>query len=547
MLIIDVRRPAGAESVGSYFSEVVLLTMFILMGRVLEAYAKSRTGDAVAMLGELRPDTALLVESSTNATPHPVDTKPGGPNDPSDLQSNGHRVISTDMLEAGDIIRLLPGSLPPADGVVLTGVTDFDEAALTGESRPVSKRPGDLVYTGTTNLTGAVTIRITGLGDGTMLESIINAVSDASTRKAPIEKLAERLTSIFVPTVVYLSLAVLAVWLALGLSGAVSDHTDNQNGGVVFWSFEFAIAVLVVACPCGIGLAVPCATAVGNGIAAKLGIIAAGGGEAFVGATRIGTIVFDKTGTLTVGKPMVTDTEWAESFPSERQSAIDFVTRLVEEQSTHPLAKGLVEYLCDIRQHDDVELLDSAEEAGKGIRATVRFGASELATLLIGNMSLAESEGATLNLLQSRQLQDWSSQGKSVVIVAIKDHPDRPAAIARFYAVADAPRPTTAITLARLKKAGLRTIMASGDNDTTARAIGTQLGFDSNDVYGGVGPQGKASLIEKLKTPSVVHRHQFMSGFGSTAEDKNLVMFVGGEFHERPAAPDCPELSEQMV
>ncbi|ORY25914.1 E1-E2 ATPase-domain-containing protein, partial [Naematelia encephala] len=262
MLILDVRSDPTSDSVGTYFDSCVFLIMFILLGRTLESYAKSKTTDSVSLLGQLRPETALLVEpdkgqgkqiangselekTGMSRTDSETDrTETDSETDHTDSQRGpSSRAIPVEHLEIGDLILIPPGSLPPTDGIVVSGKTTFDESSLTGESRPVIKSPNDEIFTGTTNLTSAITVRVTRLGGSTMLEKIISAVSDASSRKAPLEKMAERLTGVFVPMIVYLALIVLAIWLSIALTGHLHTGSDRP-GGRVFSALEFAIATL---------------------------------------------------------------------------------------------------------------------------------------------------------------------------------------------------------------------------------------------------------------------------------------------------------------
>jgi Cu+-exporting ATPase len=270
MMAIDVRKPPHENmEMRTYFDSSVFLIFFILAGRLLEGRAKVKvsqhiftgtvkltalqTGDAISMLGAIRPEKALLV-TDTGANGESTET--------------GITQVSIDMLELGDTIFVQPGSIPPADGTIIYGKTTVDESSLTGESRPVEKGPGDMLVCGTTNLTSAVTVRVERLGDATVLEKIVRAVADAQGRKAPIERLADRISGVFVPIVIWLSLVILAVWLGVSLGGALPKGylpmDRDKTGDKVFFAFEFMIAVLVVACPCGIGLAAPTAQAVGG-------------------------------------------------------------------------------------------------------------------------------------------------------------------------------------------------------------------------------------------------------------------------------------------
>ncbi|ODO10031.1 hypothetical protein I350_02256 [Cryptococcus amylolentus CBS 6273] len=537
MLAIDVQNPSGTDSVGTYFDSCVFLIMFILLGRTLEAYAKSRTTDAVSLLGGLRPDTALLVGAPTQAsvekeeetsseTSHSTDTSPGSSATP---QS---RKIPIDHLEIGDLLLLPPGSLPPTDAVLVSGTTTFDESSLTGESKPIHKHPGDEIFTGTVNLSSAVTVRVLRLGGDTMIEKIIRAVSDAASRKAPLEKLAEKLTGVFVPVIVYLSLIVLAVWLPLALTNTVEPH--SVAGGKVFFALEFAISTLVVACPCGIGLAVPCANAVGNGVAAKAGIIASGGGEAFLGATKISRVVFDKTGTLTVGRSEVMNEVWegaASGNKENRQRIIRGVLEL-ERASTHPLAVGMVEYLEKsplAPSGERVEVVDTEEIAGRGLKASLRIGQISI-DLLVGNVALMTDHNVAISEQAHVTVSTWSTEAKSVILIAMSDSPGS-YALSALYSLSDHPRPEAAEVIASLRKRGIAVNMLSGDNEITARAVGKMIGLGENEVKGGVGPKGKAETIRIFQAGEGANEKMQ----GKDERRKDVVMFIGDGLNDAVA------------
>lgn len=479
MLAIDVRHP-GRMSIGTYFDASPFLIMFILLGRTLEAYAKAKTTDAVALLGALRPATAWLVEN----------------------EKEDAREIPVDLVERGDVLLIHPGALPPADGIVVYGSSSFDESSLTGEAVPVAKEKGDEVYTGTTNLSSAVHIAVTKLGGDTMLDRIIAAVSRAS--KAPLEKAAETLTGVFVPAICYFSICVLALWLGLTYGGVVNPH--NQAGRA-FFAIEFCVAVLVVACPCGIGLAVPCANAVGTGLAAKAGILA-GGGEAFTAITKVTTIALDKTGTLTQGKPAVVD-----EISLTEDTEVALATRALEATSTHPLAVGLTEHLSSLE--GSVEVVSSEEIAGRGLTARMASGLE----LAIGNDKLMSDHDVDLSSVADT-LSTWGSQARSVVLVAAR-RDDAPWSLATAYALSDPLRPSTARILAQLQKR-FRVVMLTGDNAATAAAIGKELGLKPEDVHAGLGPQDKADAIAKLQAESVAKKT-----WRGTKDVPNRVLFVG--------------------
>lgn len=541
MMILDIKAGPGAMSMGTYFDSSVFIIMFILLGRTLEAYAKSRTTDAVALLGTLRPDTAFLVSDSEKALEaSDSESDSGHANGNGEANGNGGHSSNTqeipiDQVEYGDILLVHPGALPPTDGVIVHGSTTFDESSLTGESLPVSKSPGDEVFTGTTNQSSAVTIRVTSLAGDTMLERIIRAVSDASGRKAPLERVAERLTGVFVPIVVYIALAVLAIWLGVVFGGLIDPSRYHGSGGRAFFAIEFAVAVLVVACPCGIGLAVPCANAVGNGLAAAAGILASGGGTAFTNATKVTTIAFDKTGTLTVGKSVVTD----EYYLGANEEEIAAATKAVEGLSTHPLATGLVDYLTTSLP---VSILESAEIAGRGIRASVSIRETQL-EVLVGNQALLVENGVSLPTEAEERIDTWSNDAKSIVLVASRPlhPPSGPSAsssaqfsLVGMYALSDPPRETTSAVLAQLKEKGYDLVMLSGDNIATARAVARMVGIDAENVHAGVGPEGKAAAIadmqSKLRPASLG-----LFKFRKPKETRHVVMFVGDGLNDAVA------------
>ena len=547
MLIIDVTSP-GLSSVGSYFDSCVFLIMFILLGRVLEAYAKSRTTDAVSLLGQLRPETALLVENSKELGLHMV-TSSTSSEEPGS-SSTSTRSVPVEHLEKGDLILVPPGSLPPTDGVIVSGQTTFDESSLTGESKPIKKGPGDDVFTGTTNLSGAVTVSITTTSGETMLEKIMRAVSDASGHKAPIEKLAERLTGVFVPTIIYLALAVLAIWIILAGTGVLAGEHDGKGGGTYFFAIEFAIATLVVACPCGIGLAVPCANAVGTGLVAKEGVLAATGGEAFLGATQVDVVVLDKTGTLTEGKSSVTDTRWfgSEYVGEKGEEVVGSIVQEVENGSTHPLARGIVTYLeqfgISSRQAD---VLDTQEVAGRGLRSKASVNDRAFG-VLVGNVALMTDNGIELSTEQKETIKGWSAEAKSVVLVALRPEsaPEMPYHLVSAYALSDPPRQTTPAALSVLRKLGLEVKMLSGDNVATAQAVGKMVGIEAKDVIAGVGPEGKADVIRSLQAETASAGSPWLRGKlaglpfakrmgASRANKPKRVMFVGDGLNDSVA------------
>ncbi|KAF2085646.1 heavy metal translocatin [Saccharata proteae CBS 121410] len=477
----------GVEKVAEsdyYFDSVVFLTMFILIGRFLEAYSKGKTGDAVTALSNLRPDEAILVDSA---------------------QNQDHK-ISVDLLEIGDVVRVQHGSSPPFDGTVVEGTAKFDESSLTGESRPVDKNIDDVVFAGTVNKGGPVLVRITSVSGTSMLDQIIKVVREGQTRRAPVERVADMITGHFVPVVTLVAIVTWLVWLGLGLSGVLPSHyRDNDSGSWELWSLRFAIAVFVVACPCGIGLASPTALFVGGGLAARHGILVKGGGEAFQEASCLDCIVFDKTGTLTQGgDPAVTDHEITVEWGSENVLAI---ARKLEEASSHPIASAISSF-CAPRANTPIETVEIEEIPGKGLKGRFRIEEpySEDIEAIIGNESLMEDlsvpiEPETLDLLDS-----WKRSGKSVALMATSilstrsTLPTTPGwTLSALFAISDPLRPSAAPTVAALRNRGIDVWMLSGDNPTTAVAVGALVGIPSTNIIAGVLPDQKAEKILYLQ------------------------------------------------
>ncbi|RMZ82637.1 hypothetical protein DV738_g1656, partial [Chaetothyriales sp. CBS 135597] len=400
-----------ARSSDTYFDTVVFLTLFLLIGKYLEAYSKAKTGNAVAMLSSLRPTEARLV-----------------------LKNQETKVIPVNQLEVGDVVQLAHGQSPPADSVIeQDGVFLFDESSLTGESMPVKKGRGDEVFTGSVNTSDAVRIKIKELGGSSMLDRIIDVVREGQSKRAPIERFADVITGYFTPIITLIAIVTWVVWLSLGVSGAIpSTWLDVRQGGWAFWSLEFAIAVFVVACPCGIGLAAPTALFVGGGLAAKNSILVQGGGEAFQEASRLKTLVFDKTGTLTQGQMKVTELE---TFSQDwNTGTIKAVAKALEDASSHPIAKAISEFCADasnssIKQHDELRELPGMGMAGTftidNRRVEVAIGNERLLSQLSipvqsEKLPIVTSTAISSNDLVSQRVQHHQSLAHSTAIFAVR-------------------------------------------------------------------------------------------------------------------------------
>ncbi|KAI1636841.1 heavy metal translocatin [Biscogniauxia mediterranea] len=504
-----------------YFDSVVFLTLFLLVGRLIEAYSKSKTGNAVEALGKLRPTTAILVED--DADEKRVDT-----------------LIGTDLLEFGDTVRVPHGASPPCDGTVIQGETNFDESSLTGESRPIKKRVGDEVYSGTVNQDAPILVRITGVAGKSMLDQIVNVVREGQTKRAPMEKVADLLTAYFVPVITLIAVLTWLIWLCVGLSGVIQQEKSQKNtpGGWVAFSLQFAIAVFVVACPCGLALAAPTAIFVGGGLAAEHGILVKGGGEAFEKASRVDCVVFDKTGTLTMGgEPSITD---AKIFPGrevspEQKDTLLGALRAVEENSSHPIAKAVVSF-CLSKSSACVTVEDVEELPGKGLKATCRNGSPDQRfDIIVGNEVLMRDFAVALPPSVTSSLQTWKTEAKSVALVATK--PSSPSTTPAFYTVAaalsisDPIRPETPAVISALRTNGTAVWMLSGDNAITARAVALRIGIPESNVIAEVLPAQKYEKITYLQSTLKARR-------GVDAEDTSrraTIAMVGDGINDAPA------------
>ena len=560
VMILDASSRSDQMSSGrgnnTYFDSVTFLSCFILVGKFLEAYSKAKTGDAVAMLSNLRPSEAVLVEST-------------GKDDGDEVTLTR---IAVDLLEVGDVVNVPHGTSPPADGIVdQLGTFLFDESSLTGESKPVKKATGDKVFAGSVNVSHPVRVKVTEIGGLSMLDQIVAVVREGQAKRAPIERVADLLTGYFVPVITLIAILTFVIWVTLGESGVLpKSWLDVAQGGWAFWSLEFAISVFVVACPCGIGLAAPTALFVGGGLAAKHGILVQGGGEAFQEASKLDVIVFDKTGTLTEGKMKVTACKTLnEERDEDRQDelAIAFLlAKALEESSTHPIAKAIVEF-CQEKQ----EQLASSQKIveghieeipGKGMRGTfkLRNSANDSDPTVIyeagiGNYELfsAGEDTQSSSYFLDSTLSRFQNVGQSTAIFFLRrlsenisggteqpqstsEPPRPPVRSVLVFAISDPLRPTTALVLQTLQAQHNVSIhMCTGDNEITARAIAAQVGIPISQVRAGVLPQDKASYIRELQNVNGKRRVVAFVGDGTndaaalSAADVSIALSSGSD------------------
>lgn len=480
-----------------YFEIVAILITFILLGRWLEARAKGQTSEAIKTLMGLAPKTAIVVRDKKEVE------------------------ISISEVVAGDTIIIKPGSKIPVDGIVLDGYSSVDESMITGESIPVEKKKGDTVVGGTINVNGTFIFKATKTGSDTVLASIIKLVENAQGSKAPIQRFADTISSYFVPTVIALSMLTFTTWYLIVSSSFV-------------FSLMAAVAVMVIACPCALGLATPTAIMVGTGKGAENGILIKGG-EVLETAYKLKTIVFDKTGTLTYGKPVVTDIIRDKSSVISDEDLLELAAS-VEVKSEHPLAQAIVNKA--IEEKIDLKKIDKFKAIpGFGLEAEV-----DGKKILIGTKDLMEKENVIIDADILKKKDGLEGEGKTVMIVAYDNKIGLPSEAHKaklgLIAVADELKETSKEAIRKLKKMGIKTLMITGDNKRTAEAIAKTVGID--EVLAQVLPQDKARIIQKLQNTNLksqINNNDSKSKtkkFG-TSTTSNVVAMVGDGVNDAPA------------
>ena len=431
-----------------YFESAAMILALITVGKMLEAHSKGKTTDALKSLMQLAPKTATIVRDGVE------------------------QEISVDAVKKGDIFVVRPGENIPVDGEIIDGTTAVNESALTGESIPVDKQPKDAVSAATVNQSGFIKCRATRVGEDTTLSQIIQMVSDAAATKAPIAKIADRVSGVFVPAVITIAIITIIAWLIAGET--------------VGFALARGISVLVISCPCALGLATPVAIMVGNGKGAKSGILfkTAASLEA-TGRTQI--VALDKTGTITSGEPKVTDIVPDETFFEEtgnHAGALLAIAASVEAKSEHPLAKAIMERA----KTDEIavaEVTDFSAVVGNGLTAIL---AGKM--IKAGNLAFVSKFVKVSDDMRAKAVE-FSKEGKTPLFFAADDR------LCGIIAVADTIKEDSPEAVRQLKNMGIRVVMLTGDNEQTANAIGKQAGVD--EVIAGVLPDGKEAVIRKLK------------------------------------------------
>ena len=432
-----------------YFESAAMILTLITVGKMLEAHSKGKTTDALKGLMKLAPKTAVVVRDGKETE------------------------VSIEQVRKGDVFVVRPGENIPVDGIVLEGSSAVNEAALTGESIPVDKKPGDTVSAATLNQSGYVRCEATRVGEDTTLSQIIQMVSDAAATKAPIAKVADRVSGVFVPVVIVIAAVTIAVWLLAGQS--------------IGYALARGISVLVISCPCALGLATPVAIMVGNGMGAKNGIMF----KTAVSLEETGKmqiVALDKTGTITSGEPKTTDVLPEEGISEEELLTLAYA---LEKKSEHPLAKAILETGKERGVREDLEISDFQAVPGGGLEGILSKAASESGGKLTGGNLRFISQTAQVSDSVRKQAEALAEEGKTPLFFA------RDGKLLGIIAVADVIKEDSPQAVRELQNMGIHVVMLTGDNERTARAIGRQAGVD--EVIAGVLPEGKESVIRALK------------------------------------------------
>lgn len=438
-----------------YFESAAFISVFVLLGDTMEERMHNNASNALKKLLDLQIKSAEV------------------------LRDGKFVQVPLDQVQVGDIIQVKPGQKVPVDGVITSGKTTLDESMITGESIPVSKKVGDDVVGSTINGDGAIQFRATKVGKDTMLSQIVEMVKKAQTSHAPIQNLTDKISGFFVPTVLIIAIATFVIWYSF-------------LGATLVQAMLFAVAVIVIACPCALGLATPTALMVGTGRAAKMGVLIKDG-QALEEINDVKTVVFDKTGTITVGKPTVTDI-------IGNQDQVLRVAASLEASSEHPLAKAVMNAAKE-KQVEPQTVTDFAVVEGKGVQAVI-----DGQQAFVGNDKLLADYQISAGM--KRRMAALQDEAKTVVLVGLAKQ------IISLIAIQDAPKPSSAQAIADLKARGLKTVMLTGDNERVANAIAKEVGIDQ--VIANVLPNEKAEHVKAL-------------------EQNGKVAFVGDGINDAPA------------
>ncbi|KAF7842950.1 copper-transporting ATPase RAN1-like [Senna tora] len=490
----------------TYFETSAMLITFVLLGKYLECLAKGKTSDAIKKLVELAPATALLV----------VKDKDGRP-----VQE---REIDSLLIQPGDTLKVQPGTKIPADGIVVWGSSYINESMVTGESVPVLKEVDATVIGGTINLHGALLIQATKVGSDTVLSQIISLVETAQMSKAPIQKFADYVASIFVPTVVSLALLTLLSWYIAGALGAYPEEWLPENGNHFVFALMFSISVVVIACPCALGLATPTAVMVATGVGANNGVLIKGG-DALERAQMVKYVIFDKTGTLTQGKATFTT---AKVFTGMDRGEFLKLVASAEASSEHPLAKAIVAYARHFHFFDESSATTGIKDDANELKSGWLYDVSDFSALpgsgvqcfidgkrilvfpvQIGNRKLMVESAIDVSTEVENFLVELEENAQTGILVAYDDK------LTGVIGVADPLKREASVVIEGLQKMGIRPVMVTGDNWRTARAVAKEVGIQ--DVQAEVMPAGKADVVRSFQ------------------KDGSIVAMVGDGINDSPA------------
>ncbi|KAM6575045.1 hypothetical protein CsatA_023372 [Cannabis sativa] len=486
----------------TYFETSSMLITFVLLGKYLECLAKGKTSDAIKKLVELAPATAILLIK-----------------DDKDGRCIGEREIDALLIQSSDTLKVLPGAKVPADGVVVWGSSYINESMVTGESVPVLKDVSSSVIGGTINQHGVLHIKATKVGSDTVLNQIISLVETAQMSKAPIQKFADFIASIFVPTVITLALLTLLCWYFAGTLGAYPESWLPENGNYFVFALMFSISVVVIACPCALGLATPTAVMVATGVGANNGVLIKGG-DALERAQKITYVIFDKTGTLTQGKASVTT---AKVFTGMDRGEFLKLVASAEASSEHPLAKAIVAYARHFHFFDDSTTDDYQSHNRDSAISGWLYDATEFCALpgrgvqcfingkliLVGNRKLMTESGILIPEDVEKFVIDLEESAKTGILVAYDSN------LIGVLGVADPLKREAAVVVEGLIRMGVRPIMVTGDNWRTAQAVAKEVGI--HDVKAEVMPAGKADVVRSFQ------------------KDGSTVAMVGDGINDSPA------------
>ncbi|WCJ26259.1 Copper-transporting ATPase HMA5 [Euphorbia peplus] len=469
-----LRAATSPDFMGTDFFETSsMLISFILLGKYLEVLAKGKTSAAIAKLMNLTPGTAILLT----------------------LDEDGNVIneeeIDSRLIQKNDVIKIIPGAKVASDGFVLWGQSHVNESMITGEARPVAKRKGDPVIGGTVNENGVLHIKATRVGSESALSQIVRLVESAQMAKAPVQKFADRISKYFVPLVIVLSLST---WLAWFLAGKFHGYPDSwipKSMDSFQLALQFGISVMVIACPCALGLATPTAVMVGTGVGASQGVLIKGG-QALESAHKVNCIVFDKTGTLTVGKPVVVNTKLFKNMVLREFYELVAAT---EANSEHPLAKAVVEYAKKFREDEENPVWSEAQDfvsiTGQGVKAIVKNR-----EVIIGNRSLMFDHGISIPTDAADMLAETEGFAQTGILIAIDQE------VTGVLAISDPLKSGAREVISILKSMKVRSIMVTGDNWGTANSIAREVGID--DVIAEARPEQKAEKVKELQAAGFI-------------------------------------------